>query len=188
MISLTNVSSNIDNVLASLKLSDGVQKMDAPGHYRKTKKHSALEYGLNDAGEPKRPKKNVTPAPNKPYCRYKEFSKMPQYSLDAVSKTEPSKPTSCSRLDCLLPAMHPDQLELRGQRRVAIPEEGARRQAKVDEREGLQDSRQLGRFEPPGEGVRAKLREARPLESANHAQLQRASRQAQVRLKQTISV
>ncbi len=35
----------------------------------------------------KRNAKNVTPAAPRPYCRHKEFLKMPKNSLDAVSKS-----------------------------------------------------------------------------------------------------
>ena len=40
---------------------------------------------LTRALDSKKRAMNVTPAAPKPYCRHKQFSRMPKYSLDAVS-------------------------------------------------------------------------------------------------------
>ena len=75
-MSLGGNSSQIDGMLA--KLSAKAASNSAVSDY-----FAAM--GKRQSECHKRKPINVTPSGNKPYCRHKDFQRMPKYSLDAVS-------------------------------------------------------------------------------------------------------
>ena len=81
VISLTNLS-QLDKVLDGLKSSKSNQQPYQ--QYFNSNFHSLVGGGKADylAARTKKKAKNVTPL-QKPYCRHKEFEKMPKHSLEA---------------------------------------------------------------------------------------------------------
>ena len=73
-------SANIDLMLAQAN----IKKHGEPDRFA-----SLLNKKSNELIKKQRKPKNVTPAPPRPYCRYGYFKKLPQYSLNAVSRWFP---------------------------------------------------------------------------------------------------
>ena len=82
VISLTNIS-QLDKVLDGLKSSKSNQQQYQ--QYFNSNFNSLAGGGKADylAVRTKKKAKNVTPLGQKPYCRHKEFEKMPKHSLEA---------------------------------------------------------------------------------------------------------
>ena len=127
-MSLAANSVYVDNMLAQMQSAK----------YNSTEQFGRRQSANKDAtaAGPRNKKKAINQTPQQgPYCRHKEFQKMPKYSLDAVSVL--SSPNNFALLSLL--AMHKNCFSLRGLPEPASLKRESPQQIEVDERARLQN-------------------------------------------------